>query len=70
VESEALVETRAEALVASIKPLPVAQQVEQVTSERGQAHWEVPVKLAERVDSTHLVKVSSVDFSGYRPTKV
>ena len=61
-------ETLAEALVASIKRLPVARQVEQVTSERGNS--EVPGKLAERGDSTHLVKVSSVDFSGYHPTKV
>ena len=65
-----MVEMQAEALVASIKRLSVARQVEQATSERGQAHWEVPVKLAVRVDSTHLAKVSSVDFSGYRPTKV
>ena len=69
-ESQALVQTQAEALVASIKQLPVARQVEQVTSERGQATSEVRGKLAHLGDSTHLVKASSVDFSGYRPTKV
>jgi hypothetical protein len=61
-------ETLAEALVASIKRLPVARQLEQVTSERGNS--EAPGELTERGDSTHLVKVSSVDFSGYHPTKV